>query len=49
VYGFPALFQLPDNSTLPLIGSFISGMYLFWILVDVAAIFLFGSPIPAAL
>jgi len=31
-----------------LIGSFISGMYLFWILVDVAAIFLFGSPIPAA-
>jgi hypothetical protein len=31
-----------------LIGSFIYGMYLFWILVDVAAIFLFGSPIPAA-
>jgi hypothetical protein len=31
-----------------LIGSFISGMYLVWILLDVAAIFLFGSPIPAA-
>lgn len=31
-----------------IMGAFISGMYLFWILADVAAIFLFGSPIPAA-
>jgi len=26
----------------------ISGMYLFWVLADVVAIFMFGSPIPAA-
>jgi hypothetical protein len=30
------------------IGAVISGMYLFWILADVVAIFMFGSPIPAA-
>ena len=31
-----------------IIGALVSGMYLFWILGDVAAIFFFGSPIPAA-
>ena len=31
-----------------LIGAFISGMYLFWILLDVVATYTFGSPIPAA-
>jgi hypothetical protein len=31
-----------------IIGAVVSGMYLFWILVDVVAIFAFGSAIPAA-
>ena len=31
-----------------IIGAVISGMYLFWVLADVVAIFMFGSPIPAA-
>lgn len=31
-----------------IIGALVSGMYLFWILADVASIFAFGSPIPAA-
>jgi hypothetical protein len=31
-----------------IIGAVVSGMYLFWILADVVAIFMFGSPIPAA-
>jgi hypothetical protein len=31
-----------------IIGALVSGMYLFWILADVAAIFAFGEPIPAA-
>jgi hypothetical protein len=31
-----------------IIGGLISGMYLFWVLADVVAIFMFGSPIPAA-
>jgi hypothetical protein len=31
-----------------IIGAVISGMYLFWVLADVAAIFMFGSPFPAA-
>lgn len=30
------------------IGALVSGMYLFWILLDVVAIFAFGSAIPAA-
>jgi hypothetical protein len=30
------------------IGAVVSGMYLFWVLVDVVAIFAFGSAIPAA-
>jgi hypothetical protein len=31
-----------------IIGALVSGMYLLWVLADVAAIFAFGSPIPAA-
>jgi len=31
-----------------IIGAVISAMYLFWIFADVVAIFMFGSPIPAA-
>jgi hypothetical protein len=31
-----------------IIGAVICGMYLFWVLADVAAIFVFGSPFPAA-
>ncbi len=31
-----------------IIGAVVSGMYLFWVLADVIAIFMFGSPIPAA-
>ena len=31
-----------------IIGAVVSGMYLFWVLADVVAIFMFGSPIPAA-
>ncbi len=31
-----------------IIGAVVSGMYLFWIVVDVVAIFAFGSAIPAA-
>src|SRR5205823_5496064 len=31
-----------------IIGAVVSGMYLFWILADVVATFMFGSPIPAA-
>jgi hypothetical protein len=31
-----------------IIGGVVSGMYLFWVLVDVVAIFAFGSAIPAA-
>ena len=31
-----------------IIGAVISGMYLFWVLADVVAIFMFGSAIPAA-
>ena len=31
-----------------IIGAVVSGMYLCWVIADVVAIFLFGSPIPAA-
>ena len=31
-----------------IIGGVISGMYLSWVLADVVAVFMFGSPIPAA-
>jgi hypothetical protein len=31
-----------------IIGAVICGIYLFWVLADVVAIFMFGSPIPAA-
>ncbi len=31
-----------------IIGAVVSGMYLFWVLADVVAVFMFGSPIPAA-
>ena len=31
-----------------IIGAVVSSMYLFWILADVVATFMFGSPIPAA-
>jgi len=31
-----------------IIGAVVSGMYLFWVLADVVAIFMFGSAIPAA-
>jgi hypothetical protein len=31
-----------------IIGGLISGLYLFWVLADVVAVFMFGSPIPAA-
>jgi hypothetical protein len=31
-----------------IIGAVISGMYLFWVVAEVVAIFMFGSPIPAA-
>jgi hypothetical protein len=31
-----------------IIGSVVSGMYLLWVIADVVAIFMFGSPIPAA-
>jgi hypothetical protein len=29
-------------------GAIVCGSYLFWVLADVAAVFLFGSPFPAA-
>jgi hypothetical protein len=35
-------------SPIMMVGALVSGMYLFWILVDVVAIFAFGSAIPAA-
>ena len=31
-----------------IIGAAVSGMYLFWVLADVLAIFMSGSPLPAA-
>jgi len=31
-----------------IIGGLISGLYLSWVLADVVAVFMFGSPIPAA-
>jgi hypothetical protein len=31
-----------------IIGALVSAMYLSWVLADVVAIFMFGSPLPAA-
>jgi len=31
-----------------IIGAVVSAMYLFWVLAEVVAVFMFGSPIPAA-
>lgn len=42
------LYGLGRAKTGLFIGAFVSGGYLFWILAEVAAIFMFGSAIPAA-